>query len=60
VSSNVETTQNEQRTPQTPSLNLNSARNLAIADDATQLLLTQLGIMRRKFFFISNKRENHD
>ncbi len=47
MSSNVENTQ--QTNPQTPSISVNSSRDLAIANDATRLLLTRLGIMRRKF-----------
>ncbi len=49
MSSNVETAQ--QATPQTPSMSVNSARGLAIVDDATQLLMARLGIMRRKFIY---------
>lgn len=45
MSSNVENNQ----TSQIHSMNTSSSRGLAIADEATQLLLTRLGIMRRKF-----------
>jgi hypothetical protein len=47
MSSNVENTQ--QSNPQTPLISVNSSRDLSVADDATRLLLTRLGIMRRKF-----------
>lgn len=52
MSSNVENPQ----TPQIPALNTNSSRGFAIADEATQLLLTRLGIMRRKFFKRNTKK----
>jgi hypothetical protein len=51
MSSNVDNNQTEQGTQQMPSMSINSARDLAIADDATQQLLTRLGIMRRKHLF---------
>lgn len=46
MSSNIETSSN----PHTPAIAVNSSGSLAMADDATQLLLTRLGIVRRKFF----------
>jgi hypothetical protein len=51
MSSNVDNNQTEQGTQQMPSMSINSARDLAIADNATQQLLTRLGIMRRKHLF---------
>jgi hypothetical protein len=44
--SNVESNQDEQTT----SINASNANEMAIANDATQLLLTRLGILRRKYF----------
>jgi hypothetical protein len=44
LSSNVETDQVDQST----TAGLNNPSNLAIANDATQLLMTRLGIIRRK------------
>ncbi len=45
----MEDTRNEQTIQRMSSISNNSARDLAIADGATQLLLTRLGIMRRMF-----------
>lgn len=50
MSSNVEVV--EQTTPQTPSVSVNASRGLASADDVTQLLLTRLGIVRRKWIHL--------
>ncbi|CAF4343892.1 unnamed protein product, partial [Adineta steineri] len=35
-----------------PTLSLNNSNEMAIANDATQLLLTRLGILRRNIIFI--------
>jgi len=59
MSSNVENNQNQQTTQQVPSITVNSSRGLAIADDATQLLLTRLGIVRRKFCCVINQTDFH-
>ncbi len=55
LSSHVEDTRNEQTIQRMSSISNNSARDLAIADGATQLLLTRLGIMRRMFWFYTDK-----
>ncbi len=46
MTSNVESNPDEQST----SINVSNANEMAIANDATQLLLTRLGILRRKYF----------
>lgn len=51
MSSNVENNQNEQRIQQMSSISVNSNRDLPTIDDGTQLLLSRLGIIRRKFIF---------
>ncbi|CAF4782151.1 unnamed protein product, partial [Rotaria sp. Silwood2] len=56
TSSNVENNQNEQRIQQMPSMNISSNRDLSNVLDGTQLLLTRLGIIRRKFTFYTHHK----
>ena len=56
MSTNVQNNQDEQRIQLMPSMSINSTRNSTLVSDATQLLLTRLGIIRRKSKLFTNHK----